>query len=140
MSMVEDISSSQNIFVTIIESYREIFEPNLLEVRLQSSRFCSYLKVMSLQAALCGDTEVVQEILEKGDVNIMEVKDENGNTALHKAIDGAHLGVIRLLVEKNIELLNVQNAAGKAVQEKNSYLILAVIMPNFFFFKKKKNE
>jgi len=58
----------------------------------------------------------VQEILEKGDVNLLEVKDENGNTALHKAIDGAHLGVIRLLVEKNIELLNVQNAAGKAVK------------------------
>eukprot|EP01102_Stenamoeba_stenopodia_P001870 TRINITY_DN11692_c0_g1_i1.p1 TRINITY_DN11692_c0_g1~~TRINITY_DN11692_c0_g1_i1.p1 ORF type:complete len:684 (-),score=223.22 TRINITY_DN11692_c0_g1_i1:11-2062(-) len=96
MSMVEDISSSQNIFVTIIESYRDIFEPNLLE------------------AALCGDTEMVQQILDKGDVNILEVKDDNGNTALHKAIDGAHLGVIRLLVEKNIEILNVPNAAGKA--------------------------
>src|SRR3546814_5679538 len=51
MTMVEDISSSQNIFSTIIEAYKEIFELDLVE------------------ASLCGDSEQMRDILEKEDTN-----------------------------------------------------------------------
>jgi len=102
-----------------LEKIKEVVEKRGASVNYQSYEGHTPL----MKAAFRGDEALVKYFLSKGAVAKLE--NRHGQIALHKAAQGGHLGIVKLLVKHNAAGVNKQDKDGntplhKAAKENRS--------------------
>ena len=63
-------------------------------------------------------TSIVKRLLEYGDIDIdLNLRDNEGNSAIFYAVEGELLDIVRLLMETQLVDLSVRNNKGQTVQD-----------------------
>lgn len=73
------------------------------------------------EAVQNGETHKVDYLLNTYNNINVEAKKRNGSTLLHTAVKNGHLGIVNLLLENNVSMLNMKDRNG------NQAIHLAVI-------------
>eukprot|EP01100_Stratorugosa_tubuloviscum_P008146 TRINITY_DN3391_c3_g1_i1.p1 TRINITY_DN3391_c3_g1~~TRINITY_DN3391_c3_g1_i1.p1 ORF type:complete len:984 (+),score=447.10 TRINITY_DN3391_c3_g1_i1:118-3069(+) len=103
LSLVEDISSTQNIFGTIIEHFETLFDHDLFEVTIVGN--VDRLK------------EIISNVDKKELLDWRDTSNEDYHTCLHKVALSGRFEAVKLISDLLPELLSVPDKSGKLAIE-----------------------